>query len=103
MWDVVTGPVTGRRLAVDAAIAVPVTAVGVWVWTVRGGGLPAPDGLKAGITRGQVVARLGPPSAEGERPDGTRWMRFTRPGSFVWVELEFDARGRLSAFGYERF
>jgi hypothetical protein len=55
------------------------------------------------MTKIEVESVIGPPTSAGQRPDGSSWMIVTRPRSLVWIQLEFDAVGRLRLFKYERF
>ena len=69
----------------------------------QGGSLPALKSLRLGMTQEHVEAVVGPPSSEGIRPDGSVWKIITRPGSFYWVELDYDANGRLRSFRKDCF
>jgi hypothetical protein len=74
-----------------------------WVWRAQGGTLPPLSGLRVGMSKAQVTAVVGPPSSKGKRRDGSSWMLITRPGSFDWIDLEFDASGRLRLFRKDCF
>jgi hypothetical protein len=74
-----------------------------WFWVLNGGRLPPLAVVRHGMTRIQVESVMGPPTSAGQRPDGTSWMIVTRPDSLVWIELEFNAAGKLRLFKYERF
>lgn len=88
-------------------ISVAVIGIGLrparWVWRAQGGSLPALKSLRLGMTQEHVEAVVGPPSSEGIRPDGSVWKIITRPGSFYWVELDYDANGRLRSFRKDCF
>ena len=93
-----------RRRCVTRRMIITVVVIGFLalparcIWTMYGGNLPSLNELRNGMTKAQVGSVVGSPSFGGERPDGTSHWVITRSGSFYWVELEFDARGRLQAF-----
>jgi hypothetical protein len=94
---------TVRRLMV-AVVAIGVGFVPArWLWRAQGGTLPSLSRLRNGMSEAQVTAIVGPPSSEVTRPDGSSFMTITRPGSFYWIELDFDRSGRLRFFRKDCF
>jgi hypothetical protein len=94
---------TPRRLLVALAIVIVLYFPARWFWVLNGGRLPSLTALRHGMTRNEVESVTGPPTWAGQRPDGSSWMIVTRPESLAWIELDFDAVGRLRLFKYERF
>jgi|GEM_PF-5878818 len=92
-----------RRIMISSMVVGIVIILGISIWRHEGGNLPSLDGLRAGMTKAQVEAIVGPPTSKGERPDGTSWRVIVRPESTVWIELDFNTTGHLSSFHYERF
>jgi hypothetical protein len=94
---------TVRRLMAAVAIVAVLTIPVRWFWILNGGTLPSLSGLRIGMTKTEVESRVGSPTSAGERPDGTSWLLITRPGSLDWIEMDFDAAGKLRSFAKERF
>jgi hypothetical protein len=94
---------TTRRLMITVVIIGFILLPARCIWTMKGGDLPSLSELRNGMTEDEVKSIVGYPSSKGDRPDGTTWWVITRSGSLYWVELDFDAEGRLRAFKTECF
>jgi hypothetical protein len=98
-----------RRKYVTRRMIIAVVVVGFLAlparctWRMYGGNLPSLNDLRNGMAKAQVRAIVGSPSFLGERPDGTSTWVITRSGSLYWVDLDFDAEGRLQLFRTDSF
>lgn len=92
-----------RRTMIICIFGIVLALPASCIWACQGWGLPSLDGLRVGMTKPEAVVIVGQPSSEGKRPDGTIWLIITQPQSLVWIDLEFDAKGLLRSFHYERF
>jgi len=91
--------ITIRRLMVSVAVLAMALVVLRWWRIFRGGTLPL-GGLRLGMTRTEVRFITGPPQYVS--PDSSSWV-VTRPGSDVWLDIQFDADGRVKFFRTDEF